>query len=964
MKPCECGCGTMIKNSNKFVLGHQMRKRPASHVTQQEPEVLPSSTNGESVAGVPPVVLPDPLKVYIWPHFGEEDNGDGGIRRVIEAQRRHLPKYGIEIVETPEEADLLAANATIPPTFPRLYPQKPIVSICHGLYWKEYEWENWAYKANAAVTELNRIADAIVVPSEWVANNVRRHLSRPVTVIAHGVDSEDWEPEEPLEFVLWNKTRPDPVCDPTPVNLVAELLPEIAFVTTFGRETHNVKVTGKLEFAAAKALIQKAGVYLCTSRETFGIGTLEAMACGVPIVGYNWGGQAEFIQHEVDGWLARPDDIEGLADGIRWALKTREASGEAARRKSLTFNWDVAAEKYAQVFKDAWIKKNTPRPRTSIIVTNYNLEKYLNDCLQSVADQTDKDWECIIVDDASPSPDGRKIALEWAAKDSRFKLIENKKNVYLAESRNIGIRASKGKYILPLDADDMLSENAVDALATSLDIERAVWVAYGAVFFVEEDGKTPTEYGGRFAPGRSGWPIQFSHENQIAQRNLLPYCSMYRREAWEYTGGYRGRNRTAEDAEMWTRFSSYGFRPKMTTNEDTLVYRNRPHSMSRSMGDNDWTSWFHWSKVPEITPAGAVTQDQLPVPSLDPIVISVIIPVGPGHEGYVYDAIDSVASQTFQNWECVVINDTGAPLHEMPPWVKVLETPGRTGPAFARNMGIRASNGRLFLPLDADDFLEPSALELMFNAYQESKEIIYSDFWQTDAEGKDSFTIYHCDDYDPFLLAGKKRTVDGEVRGGMTRSVTALTPKVAWEAVGGYDESLPAWEDWDFQLSLADKGYCERRIDAPLFIYRKHTGFRRDENYAGYEQSKEAIISKWGALWDGGKELMACRSCGGGSRPPLKVAPHTWGLQSNNAQLKAQKQGDATLVQYVGNKQGARPFRGKSGTTYWFGAGDKPKWVYDQDLEVFERYPSEFRIVQNVAEPATEPALQASGPPK
>lgn len=898
-----------------------------------------------------------PLKVYIYPSFGEQDKGDGGIRRVVEGMIKHLPAFGVEIVQREEDADVIAYHAIVPPPFIKRFPRKTFVAICHGLYWAEYEWGNWALKANTDVMEGIRVADAVVTCSEWVANNIRRHTSRPVTLIPHGIDAEDWQYSDSseLNYVLWNKTRPDPVCDPEPVNEVAAIMNDIQFVTTFGREAPNVRITGKLDFETAKRIIEHAGVYLCTARETFGIGTLEAMACGVPIVGFRWGGQAEFVDHGVDGYLCNPGDTLGLAEGITWALNNRATIAPAARKKAESFTWDKACEQYAKVFREIHDKKTREAPRTSIIITNYNLHDYLTDCLKSVQNQSDQDWECIVVDDASPDATGKFITQTFADEDHRFKLIRNEKNVYLAEARNIGIRAAKGRYILPLDADDMLAPDAVQILAEALDSRRDIHIAYGTVRFVNEDGVTLTIYDKRrFEDGHSSWPFPFVFEQQMQQMNLLPYCSMYRKEAWEAVGGYRRRCRTAEDADLWVRLSSFGFRPEMVSSEDTLIYRNREGSMSRKQGGVDWIRWYSWSKIKTLTPAGAVTRDQLPVASLDPIIISVIIPLGPGHEPYVMDAIDSVGVQTFQSWECILINDTGKPLEfELPSWVRVLQTNGKTGPAHARNIGIEASRGRLFLPLDADDYLEPDALDFMYEAYRQTKSVIYTDFWQTGHDGK-GLTIHKCDDYDPYLITGKSRMVDGERREGMMHSVTALTPKGAWQQIGGYDESIPAWEDWDFQISLGNIGVCSYRVPFPLFTYRKHTGFRRDQNYDSFEQSKEGILRKWRSLWEGGKELMACGSC---AAKRYNVSPSTSQLIKT-----AMRPGeDAVLIAYNGEKTGAVQFKGQSRTVYWFGKGDI-KYVLAQDVPMFLAYDG-FKIVEPAEEERREPVLVADGPP-
>lgn len=906
-----------------------------------------SSTSEVSVGGTR-------IKVHIWPNFRGEDNGDGGVRRVVEAQQRYLPQFGIDVVDTPEEADVLACHIEMPTPWYKLYPDKPVVAMIHGLYWDDFEWQNWAREANAKVLELIRSSDAITAPTEWVANSIRRATSRPVSIIPHGVNVDDWQHnEDSLGYVLWNKTRPDPVCDPTPLNDVAKILPNVDFVSTFGDESiKNIVLTGKRSFQEAKKLIQRAGVYLATTKETFGIGTLEAMAAGIPVVGFKWGGQLDIVRDGYDGFLVPPGDIYNLALAIEGALRDRSLLAQHARERAAEFTWEKACEQYATLFREALERKTATDPRTSIIVTAYNLERYLPDTLASVAEQTDTNFECIVVDDASPDSCG-EIADGWAANDKRFRVIHNSKNVYLAEARNIGIRSATGKYILCVDADDMLAPNAVSDLAAALDADRTIQVAYGGVRFVNQDGVTPTLYDGfRDNPGHSSWPYQFSFEQQIQQRNLLPYCSMYRRETWEYTGGYRPRCRTAEDADFWTRVSSYGFRPKMVTNADTLIYRNRHGSMSQEQGPVDWVKWFPWSKDKSLTPAGAYTGEQVPVPSFDRPIVSVIIPVGPDHRTLVKDAIDSVDAQSFRNWECIVINDSGQPLDEMPSWVRIIDTAGHTGAAAARNAGLRAAKAPLFLPLDADDYLQPNALQWLLQAYSDTKDIIYTDFWE-DPDKPGDFRLYEMKDYDANNLTR-----------GTIHCVTALTPKSVWEKVGGYDEALPGWEDWDFQIKVADAGICSRRLAAPLFVYRKHTGSRREANVRDFETSKNGILSKWGDLWSGRKQLMACSSCAARATirptqgPPLTAAQQAARLTGGDD--------DAVLIEYTGAKQGNVPFKGKSGTFYLFSANAQPRYVLSRDVDVFLNR-QDFRVVPKpdpiAIENAQAPVLVAEGKP-
>lgn len=88
----------------------------------------------------------------------------------------------------------------------------------------------------------------------------------------------------------------------------------------------------------------------------------------------------------------------------------------------------------------------------SVIVTIYNREKYLRECLDSLVNQTFDDFEVLMIDDGS-TDSSRTIAEEYAKKDTRFKLTPSKHIGYPA-AKNLGIDLAKGKYIIFLDSDD------------------------------------------------------------------------------------------------------------------------------------------------------------------------------------------------------------------------------------------------------------------------------------------------------------------------------------------------------------------------------------------------------------------------------------------------------------------------------------------------------------------------------
>ena len=98
----------------------------------------------------------------------------------------------------------------------------------------------------------------------------------------------------------------------------------------------------------------------------------------------------------------------------------------------------------------------------SVIVPIYNVEKYLERCLDSIIKQTYKNLDIILVDDGSID-NSTKICDEYVKKDSRIKVI-HKENGGLSDARNVGIDNSDGKYICFIDSDDYIELDMIENL--------------------------------------------------------------------------------------------------------------------------------------------------------------------------------------------------------------------------------------------------------------------------------------------------------------------------------------------------------------------------------------------------------------------------------------------------------------------------------------------------------------------
>jgi len=100
-------------------------------------------------------------------------------------------------------------------------------------------------------------------------------------------------------------------------------------------------------------------------------------------------------------------------------------------------------------------------PLVSVIVPVYNVQAYLNDCLESILEQTYQNLEIICVEDQS-TDDSLSILKEYAARFSQIHLLENEINLGLSGSRNRGMKQARGQYIYFVDSDDMLTPNCIE----------------------------------------------------------------------------------------------------------------------------------------------------------------------------------------------------------------------------------------------------------------------------------------------------------------------------------------------------------------------------------------------------------------------------------------------------------------------------------------------------------------------
>lgn len=222
----------------------------------------------------------------------------------------------------------------------------------------------------------------------------------------------------------------------------------------------------------------------------------------------------------------------------------------------------------------------------SIIVPIYKAEKFLNNTLLSIKNQSYKNWECILVDDGSPD-NSRLICEHFSKLDKRFKSF-HKLNGGVTSARKFGLEKSTGKWITFVDSDDFLPHNALELLInenrkTESDIIIGAW-------------EKQTNQSRRIIP----LLINGIHNSRAIIRAFLygrcysgPVGKLYRRELFdENTFNIPMDIKLNEDLIMNIKLASRA--TSVICNSSIIVYRYiiRPNSASHSIHSNNWDLTF------------------------------------------------------------------------------------------------------------------------------------------------------------------------------------------------------------------------------------------------------------------------------------------------------------------------------------------------------------------------------------
>lgn len=205
----------------------------------------------------------------------------------------------------------------------------------------------------------------------------------------------------------------------------------------------------------------------------------------------------------------------------------------------------------------------------------------------------------------------------------------------------------------------------------------------------------------------------------------------------------------------------------------------------------------------------------------NPNLVSVIIPCY-NHGEYIGESINSILSQTYQEFEIIVVDD-GSDDEETIRILKNIDTPKTTvyhkengDVASARNFGIEKSAGQFILTLDSDDMFAPTFMEKALDILKKNPTIGMVTSYVRRTKGEKSYDVQ---------IAG------GDVKDFLLKNhanASLMFRYKCWVDAGGYDEDIQGFEDWEFFINVTKRGWSIYSIPECLFYYRDVEGSMYD----------------------------------------------------------------------------------------------------------------------------------------
>lgn len=214
-------------------------------------------------------------------------------------------------------------------------------------------------------------------------------------------------------------------------------------------------------------------------------------------------------------------------------------------------------------------------PRVSVVLPFRDAEAYLEQAITSIARQTFREFECLLIEDGS-SDRSASIARGWEHRDSRFRVIDTG-GIRLTASLNLGLAEARGEYAARMDGDDIAMPHRLQRQVRFMDRHRDVIASGTAVLLIDEDGLPM--FVRRFARAHEAIDAQLmrgvggiAHPTAILRLHDAPAPI-----------GYREDYPVAQDRELWLRLAEAGRLANLP--DPLLAYRQHPTAVAATRSE-------------------------------------------------------------------------------------------------------------------------------------------------------------------------------------------------------------------------------------------------------------------------------------------------------------------------------------------------------------------------------------------
>jgi glycogen synthase len=308
----------------------------------------------------------------------------------------------------------------------------------------------------------------------------------------------------------------------------------------------------------------------------------EALMQNRPVLATPVGGLSEIVQPGRSGWTTRDRSAEALRAAIaEIAARPAEVRGmieSGAPRAVFEELTDSSAliEGYRAL---AGVPASRPRPRpgvplVSIVIPYFRLDRYLRETVASAAAQTHPSTEIVIVNDGSLRPEDQvayDLAEEFGAR------VVTQVNSGLGAARNFGIAQSRGRYVLPLDADDTIAPQFVERCVRALERDDGLAYVTSWVEYMDPSGRSASDDDGGYVP--------FGNWTELMELNNVggTCVAVIRRSLFESGFAYSTDLTSYEDWLLYLDLRHAGHHGAVIP-ERLIRYRVREESMMRTVG--------------------------------------------------------------------------------------------------------------------------------------------------------------------------------------------------------------------------------------------------------------------------------------------------------------------------------------------------------------------------------------------